>query len=159
MTKLKLSLEEKFWKKVDKGGEGDCWLWTGSDNGKGGYGRMGIDGKAKSAHRISWELHNEKIPEGMHVLHHCDVRNCVNPAHLYIGTHQDNVNDRIRRGRQLRGENHGSSKLTSKDVAEIRRLYATGVLSPKHIGGMFLVSGGHVSCIAKGKYWQTTQRN
>src|SRR5690554_4431436 len=85
----------KFWSRINK--TDSCWLWIGRLN-YSGYGvfttRVGI-----RAHRFSWELHNGKIPDGMHVLHKCDVRHCVNPSHLFLGNHKDNMNDMIRKGR------------------------------------------------------------
>lgn len=81
-------LERAFWKKVDK--SGDCWIWVGLVN-RYGYGRWG---KNKTAHRHSYELANGEIPDGKQVCHTCDVRNCVNPAHLWLGEHRDNMQDR-----------------------------------------------------------------
>ena len=87
----------RFWAKVDKSGE--CWVWTAALHTTG-YGIFGIGGKrVDRAHRISWAIANGPIPEGAHILHHCDNRPCVNPAHLFIGTNQDNVNDCIKKGR------------------------------------------------------------
>ena len=74
-----------------------CWLWNGGLN-PSGYGVLGIIGRNQRAHRVSFEEFNGKIPEGMQVLHRCDVKSCVNPAHLYAGTVQDNANDRVKRG-------------------------------------------------------------
>lgn len=81
-----------------------CWLWLGfiSPPGKGttgGYGRSCLNGKSQQAHRVSWQLHRGPIPEGMRVLHHCDVRCCVNPSHLFLGTMLDNTQDAINKGR------------------------------------------------------------
>ncbi len=73
-----------------------CWLWAGAVNNKG-YGMLQYGGESK-AHRVFYKLYNT-LPEGAHVLHHCDVRSCVNPDHLYAGTNQDNVNDRTKRNR------------------------------------------------------------
>lgn len=86
----------RFWDKVDK--SGDCWLWTaGITAGK--YGIISISGKRHYAHRVSWELVNGPVPEGLFVLHKCDVRRCVRPDHLFIGTHDDNMADMMAKGR------------------------------------------------------------
>jgi hypothetical protein len=88
---------DRFFAKVREDVSG-CHLWTGARN-VWGYGRLHVGGKMLAAHRVAWELANGPIPDGMWVLHHCDVRDCVNPAHLYLGTHRQNVRDMIERGR------------------------------------------------------------
>lgn len=78
-----------------------CWLWKGVKN-RGGYGQM-CDRRGPRlivpVHRVAWTLARGPIPPGLMVLHHCDVRHCVNPDHLYLGTARDNVHDAINRGR------------------------------------------------------------
>lgn len=74
-----------------------CWLWLGGT--QDGYGRLRYAGKKILAHRLSWEMHFGKIPEGLWVLHKCDVRNCIRPEHLFLGTNQDNVDDKMRKKR------------------------------------------------------------
>ena len=78
----------------------DCWLWQRALKGCG-YGHKWYDGKYQSAHRISWSIHRGPVPEGLFVLHKCDVMRCVNPAHLFLGTQQDNMDDQRRKGRHL----------------------------------------------------------
>src|SRR5439155_563058 len=97
------SLEERFWSKVDK--TSTCWLWKGAKDSSG-YGWVG-NGQHKTitTHRLIWELTFGSIPKGLWVLHTCDVRNCVNPAHLWLGTNTDNQRDASRKGR-LRGRAH-----------------------------------------------------
>lgn len=120
--------EERFFPLIRK--TKSCHLWTGYIE-PGGYGHVRVGSKSIGAHRISWELHNKmKIPKGLCVLHKCDVRHCVNPEHLFLGTHKDNVVDMIQKGRQVLnptfGENHFSAKLKEKDVKEIRKLLSLG---------------------------------
>ena len=96
------TLEERFWEKVNK--TIDCWEWIGAID-RHGYGKFSIKYKKYIAHRISWELHNGKIPKGICVLHRCDNRKCMNPEHLWLGTQQDNSDDMIRKGRSANREN------------------------------------------------------
>ena len=95
--------EERFWKRVSKPDDPDkCWQWTGGKSSLG-YGDMMIEGKRIGAHRFSYQLHHGPIPEGMWICHHCDNPKCINPDHLFIGTHQDNSNDKIKKGRDVQG--------------------------------------------------------
>lgn len=75
-----------------------CWLWNDGLN-PSGYGVLGLKGRNQRAHRVSFEEFNGPIPEGMQVLHRCDIKSCVNPMHLYVGTVQDNANDRMKAGK------------------------------------------------------------
>lgn len=99
-----VTTEQLFWMKVDKVGDGGCWLWTGAKRWDG-YGRLQIPGRQLTAHRYSWELAEGPIPDGMHVLHYCDTPGCVNPGHLWLGSHDDNMRDRSRKNRVYRGGN------------------------------------------------------
>jgi hypothetical protein len=114
-------LETRFWAKVDT--SGDCWIWTASKDRKG-YGQMLVNCKPHRAHRLSWILHNGEIPEGGHCLHHCDNPACVNPEHLYIGSHSDNMQDMVRRGRRShtkqKGSSHTRAILTEEQVRDIK---------------------------------------
>jgi hypothetical protein len=81
--------------------QSDCQIWQGDRGGKhDGYGRFRRAGKWVRAHRLAWEQANGPIPDGMLVCHHCDVPLCINPKHLFLGTHQDNTDDMVRKGRQ-----------------------------------------------------------
>ena len=123
-------IERRFWSKVDKSGL--CWLWTAFRHPKG-YGSYSfrVDARQETwaTHRFAWNLLVGAIPEGMHVLHHCDNPPCVNPDHLYVGTNLDNVRDRVRRGRSadVQGENDGMAKLKDADVRRIWSLCKQGV--------------------------------
>lgn len=88
---------EKFWQKVNK--TESCWLWKGCVNTTG-YGMVNWAGKKNIvAHRLVWKLTNGQIPDGLQVLHRCDITRCVNPQHLFLGTIQDNAADRVAKGR------------------------------------------------------------
>ncbi len=112
----------RFWEKVQKT-EG-CWLWTANVN-HAGYGKYWDGEDLVSAHRHSWTIHNGPIPAGMLVLHKCDNPPCVNPDHLFLGTHLDNNLDTLRKGRRgyngAPGEQNSHSKLTAAKVHDIRR--------------------------------------
>lgn len=97
----------RFWPKVKKS-PGGCWLWIGGRNGKGkGYGAFSFGGKNHPAHRISYAISKGQVPQRLKVLHTCDVKSCVNPDHLFVGTTQDNSDDMCQKGRQAKGKTHG----------------------------------------------------
>lgn len=96
MSRWTQTLEERFFDKVKK--TKTCWVWTAGDSGTG-YGRIKVRNVSKAAHRLSWQMHKGKIPLGFYVLHTCDNRACVNPAHLYLGTQFDNMRDMSARKR------------------------------------------------------------
>ena len=159
------SLPTRFWDKVDKSSNG-CWLWTaangagrwGSGIGRTGYGTFKIQGKPKRVHRLSACDYYGDLPKGMSVLHKCDTPLCVNPSHLYLGTHADNMRDMaIRhraRGGALPGERNGSAKLTERIVLEARQLYATGKYSQSELARRYgLVSQQTLQKAIVGKTW------
>src|ERR1700761_3720809 len=110
------SLEERFFDSVMPEPNSGCWLWVGSLN-ENGYGTIGVAYKTQLAHRVSYRLHVGPIPDGLNVLHKCDVPCCVNPDHLFPGTQETNVIDMENKGRALHyeGEAHGRAKLTAED--------------------------------------------
>lgn len=124
------SLEERFFRYAQKGSDvNDCWKWTAAKN-PNGYGKIGTAGKGskiEGAHRVSWEIHNnQKIPDGMFVLHSCDNPECTNPKHLRVGTKSDNMKDMYARARQGRrnlpiGESNNKAVLTYEKVVYIRQ--------------------------------------
>lgn len=97
-----------------------CWLWMGTVGPRHGYGQIGIGGKLLAAHRLSYELHCGSVPVGLHILHKCDNRICVNPHHLYAGTPADNSADAVARKRLCCGPRNSATKLTAEIVREIR---------------------------------------
>lgn len=90
-----MDLEQRFWSKVDKTGQ--CWIWTAAKNK--GYGIFSIGKKNKFAHRVSYELFYKSSIDGILICHKCDNPSCVNPQHLFLGTHHDNTMDAMAKGR------------------------------------------------------------
>lgn len=141
--------EERFWKYVDR--PDGCWNWKG---GKAkGYGALSIGRGKISAHRFSWELHNGPVPDGMFVLHSCDNPACVNPAHLWLGTNQDNMTDKMEkdRGNWAIGEDNGRAKVTEETVLKMRADYPGK--TQKQIADEHGVSQAQVSQIVRRKTW------
>jgi len=121
---------ERFNEKVDRSAGPDaCWHWTGHrlPFGHGTFSPGRRSGNRHGyAHRFAWEQANGPIPEGLHVLHKCDNPPCVNPAHLFVGTHQDNMRDMVAKKREGRGETLPQAKLTEQSVREMRQRHADG---------------------------------
>ena len=143
--------------KIAFAGPDQCWLWTAYRNHKG-YGTAWLDGKMQMAHRAAYEAtHGEGSIADLIVRHRCDVPACVNPAHLEIGTHADNVRDRDERGRHHcgRGETHGAAKLTEAEVRTIRTLYVRGhgELGQTGLARRFGVSHALIGFILRRERW------
>lgn len=148
-----LSLSERLWSRVDKSGE--CWLWTANRNSHG-YGTFRYKYAYLSAHRVSYELAYGTIPDDLCVLHRCDVRHCVNPDHLFLGTKGDNAADMKAKGRAvtLRGSNHPNTILTEGQVLKIRQQYADGGTSHRLLGIEYGVHPMTIARIVRRQSWQ-----
>jgi len=140
-----LSLEDRFWCRVRKTEQ--CWEWIGFRD-KCGYGVLNVgDCKIDRAHRVSWMLRFGLIPKGMHVLHRCDNPPCVRPAHLWLGTQNDNNEDRIAKGRT-------ASKLTAKQVVDIRREYSGQRGEQLILSRKYRTTQRNISSIVRGFTWR-----
>lgn len=146
-----------FWPKVAK--SENCWEWTGAlksrEPGRE-YGRVGYGNKIYMTHRVSWELHFGPIPKGLEVCHACDNPRCVRPDHLFLGTHIANMRDRDRKKRRtpLRGEQHGSARLTQLQVDEIRRRYVPFQVSLNQLAHEYNVSKRTILRIVQRVHWR-----
>lgn len=147
---LGVTAESFFWQQVEK--TESCWLWRGPVH-YSGYGVFLFDHRRYQAHRFSWQLAHGEIPDGLHVLHHCDVRACCRPDHLWLGTDLDNMRDRDEKGRGAshRGEKNGRAKLTDDQAREIRA--ARGVKGTD-LARKYGVSPTRIARIRNGKEWR-----
>lgn len=145
-----IPLSARFWTKVERKGEG-CWQWTGAIN-RNGYGSIIVGGKVKTASRVAYELAVGPIPAGAFVLHHCDKPLCVNPAHLYAGTHRDNMADKKNRGRTRGavGERNTKAKVSDSVVREIRSSTAATKLLAARLG----LHKSTIERIRSGRSWR-----
>lgn len=163
---------ERFWSHVDQSGLvpppaypdlTPCWLWTWKFD-RYGYGRLWFRGKGTPAHQIAWILTYGPIPPGMCVCHTCDVRACVRPDHLWLGTQSENTMDRHHKGRDskgpepgaaylARGEASGRSKLTETQVREIRARYVKGVVTARFLAAEYGVSHNQILFIVRRVSW------
>lgn len=171
-------LEDRFWERVKRDGPvpshcpelGRCWEWTGS-LATAGYGSIGLGGRSGrtiGAHVASYRLNVGNVPPGLCVLHRCDYRPCVNPAHLFVGSKADNNADMRSKGRDAhgsthgtktrpdrvpRGERHGVAKLTAESVAAIRDRYATGGVTMMTLAEDYGVKRPSISLVLSRKRW------
>ncbi len=142
----------RFWSHTRR--IGDCLLWMGAQDGKG-YGVVRLRGRPWRVHRLAWIIRHGCIPEGMCVCHRCDVRNCVEDAHHFLGTRVDNNRDMETKGRsrKVTGEQHHRAKLTAADVIEIRRIYPT-IQSYHRLAERFGVHWSTIQDVVRHRHWR-----
>lgn len=129
-----------------------CWLWEGSTQSRG-YGDFRAFNKHRTAHRASYEAHVGPIPDGMQVCHRCDVRACCNPAHLFLGTNNDNIADAVAKGRKkLPGVRNGNHKLDEHGVRMVRGMVADG-FTYTYIASVVGLSKSAIQHIAQRRNW------
>ena len=143
----------RFWSRVQKGEPGECWNWIGGRFQR--YGRFFVYPKDRLAHVVSFCLHSGPVPEGKEICHTCDNGFCVNPNHLFAGTHKENMEDCAKKGRNhvARGLQNHNSKMTPEQVAEMRSLYETGKMGTPRLGKMFGISQAAAYNIVTRKVW------
>lgn len=158
MLTIDTGVVDRFFRHVEPELNSGCWLWSG--HLERGYGRLSVRRRMVLAHRLSWEIHRGAVPEGAGyhgccVLHRCDTPTCVNPGHLFLGTHSDNMKDKIAKGRgaDARGSKSGRAKLDEVAVAAIRRALEAGA-SIKGQARRYGVSQRAIQFIARGVTWQ-----
>lgn len=154
-------VETRFWPKVSGVPGPGCWLWMGGK--RSGYGAFLLNNprKQESAHRVAWMLTNGEIPDGLMVLHRCDVKACVRPSHLYLGTKVDNARDASERG-QLRGrrrpnqngERNHQSRLTLEAVSRLRVDWMSGRFTSDELGAKYGVSRTAAWAAATRRTWR-----
>lgn len=157
MPKMR-SASERFNEKIDcSGGPDACWMWNGyrMPFGHGMFSQIPHDGQSRTvlAHRFAWEQAHGLVPDGLCVLHRCDVPSCVNPAHLFLGTKSENSRDMVTKNRQSRGEARPASKLDAESVLTIRREAANGV-ARSLLASRFGVSDKTVGRIVRREGWR-----
>lgn len=150
----RMSLEEKFWEKVDKKGEDECWNWKGALN-KDRYGQFNYKGKPKLSHIVSYILVHGNVPKGLFILHKCNNPSCVNPKHLYIGTQADNMKQMVKDGRSLYGEKNPNSKLNWEIVNKIRAEYVNDRnITIRKLSNKYNMPLGTIQNIIEDKTWK-----
>lgn len=151
----------RFWAQVEK--QASCWVWCGGLT-RGGYGRIWGHGRQYRAHRLSWIIHYGVIPEDLWVLHKCDNPLCVNPEHLWLGDHDDNMRDKYIKGRNCygdengsrthlatrpRGERHSAAKLSNEEARMVFDAYHRGTETQKQLAVVHGISQQSISQIVR----------
>jgi hypothetical protein len=146
----KLSLEDRFWSKVDKRGDDDCWEWKGATKKSGPRRYASFQGR--SASRFAYQFTYGAYPHpSLDVCHRCDNTNCVNPAHLFLGTRQQNMQDAKAKGRTA----HNTRKLNADQARDIHRRYSPGIVSIYDLAAVFGVNANTVSRVLNGVIWRS----
>jgi|SRR5690625_3205419 len=145
----RLTTKQRFWSKVQRGSEHECWPWTAgtTTHGYGNFSLGGRAGRMHHAHRVAYELEFGAIPKGMSILHSCDNTLCVNPYHLRPGAQEENMRDMASR------ERTNTTKLTAAKVLSLRSLYREGA-TQRELARRFGVSQSNVQMIVTRRTWR-----
>lgn len=143
--------ESRFWNNTIEN-ENGCWEWQGATHAKTGYGIITLEGQARTTHTVSYEQAKGEIPEDLFVLHKCNNRICINPDHLYVGTHDDNMRDMANAG-SVKGSKNFNSILNEEEVQEIRKLIASKMITYANIAQQYGVKRQTVKDIALRRTW------
>lgn len=130
----------------------DCWLYNGS-TGKDGYARFRYDGKYKVVHRFIYETFYGPLKKEQLCCHKCDVRNCINPAHIFIGSSKDNLQDMVKKGRSLTGEKNHKCRIKEDDINKIIEMRKNKE-TLESIGKKFEVTKHAIYSILNGRTWK-----
>ena len=153
MARPRIPLSDKIEKHTIRIPESGCWVWMSTIH-ENGYGRVCAGKKPFYAHRVSYEQKYGPIPSGMMALHHCDVRCCVNPDHIFVGTQQNNMTDKVRKNRQAKGISHGNAKLTEDQVLEIKYSSETSI----KLAAKFDYLASMIRAIKNGNLWKHLEK-
>ena len=150
---IKEHLKKKIINYSEKCDVSGCWNWKMAKNSRG-YAEISHNAKKERANRISYQAFKGEVPSHLFICHTCDNPACVNPDHLYIGTHQNNVDDKLKRNKQPRGEEIKLAKLTEKDILKIRELWEKRYMSQQKIADQFGVIQTTISRIVLRQTWK-----
>jgi hypothetical protein len=160
-----MTLEQRFWSKVNRQSDDDCWKWVGAGaHTKHGYGRINVNGKMRQVTHVAWELvYGEPVPPGLVIRHACDNPVCVNPRHLIAGKRSESVKNaiasgrlkvKVREGRKFSDDFNPARKLTQSEVDEIRSRYKEGDIFQRELAQEYGVTRANISLIIRGETWQ-----
>jgi hypothetical protein len=153
MGRPRIPLSEKIEKHITRIPESGCWIWMSTIENSG-YGRVCDGKKPFYAHRVAYEQKYGSIPNGKMALHHCDIRCCVNPDHLFIGSQKDNMIDKMLKNRQAKGEKHGNSRLTESQALEAK----FSSEKPEVLAKKFGYSASGIRQIKAGTAWKYLEK-
>lgn len=139
-----------IWEQTDRSGE--CWIWLGPVSVQG-RPRMTFRRKRQHVSRVVWTLTKGPIPDGLQVCHTCDNPLCLRPKHFFLGTFEQNMDDKVRKGRQAKGERHGGAKLSETAILLAQRLKSEG-WSQTEIARRLGVNQPAISRALRGQRWR-----
>jgi hypothetical protein len=157
IPKLSKDQINRFWSKVKIGNPDECWEWQGKV-GNSGYGRFWVDGNLITASRVAYSLANDiDLPIDILVCHTCDNRKCINPSHLFLGTHKDNNQDAIKKGRRIpefiNRNKTPTAKLNPEQVLQIRKFYQDKKYTSKELSVIFNVTQVTICYVISKRTW------